>query len=68
MAYYAGKKYYIAKLLMSGKKNFITGGLGKKNFNQTKSPITPPSPLPLRQSQMLCPSPNFLAAMGYQFL
>ena len=28
------------------KKNYITRGLGKKFFNQTKSPIPTPSPLP----------------------
>ena len=62
------KKILHRQVVNVRKKNYNTRGLGKKNFNQTKSPITPPSPLPLRQSQMVCPSPNFLAAMGYQFL
>ena len=52
------KKILHRQVVNVRKKNYITRGLGKKIFNQTKSPIptpSPPPPSPLRQSQMLCP-------------
>ena len=51
------KKILHRQVVNVRKKNYITRDLGKKIFNQTKSPIPtlPPPPLSLRQSQMLCP-------------
>ena len=41
MAYNAGKKSYIVKLLMSGKKIISAEVWAKKSLTQTKSPIPP---------------------------
>ena len=62
MACNVGKKSYIVKLLMSGKK------LYPQRFGEKKV-LPKPNHLSPRQSQMLGPWLNFLlASMGYQFL
>ena len=69
MAYNAGKKSYIVKLLMSGKKLYHQRFGEKQMFYTLTKPPTPPLPPPQsRQSQILGPQPNFLALIGNQFL